>query len=165
MSILYGIFGYSGFGREVMPLARQMVASGAIRDHKDELVFAVRLARFGRWLRSTSLDELPELLHVLGGDMSFVGPRPLPMDYLPLYSQWQRRRHELRPGITGWAQVKGRNSRSCPEKLRLDVWYVDNWSILLDLRILLLTVVRVVGKGGITGAGQATARKWTGEQN
>ena len=87
------------------------------------------------------------------------------MDYLPLYSQWQRRRHEVRPGITGWAQVNGRNALSWPEKFRLDVWYVDNWSILLDLRILLLTVIRVVGKGGITGAGQATAKKFTGEQN
>lgn len=126
---------------------------------------AVRLTRFGRWLRSTSLDELPELFNVLRGDMSFVGPRPLLMDYLPLYSQWQRRRHEVRPGITGWAQVNGRNALSWPEKFRLDVWYVDNWSILLDLRILLLTVIRVVGKGGITGAGQATAKKFTGEQN
>src|SRR5262245_51367085 len=99
-----------------------------------------RLTRFGRWLRASSLDELPELLNVLRGDMGLAGPRPLLMEYLPLYDETQRRRHEVRPGITGWAQVRGRNALSWPEKFEFDVWYVDNRSLALDARILAMTV-------------------------
>lgn len=123
---------------------------------------AQRLTRFGRWLRATSLDELPELWNVLKGDMSLVGPRPLLIEYLPLYSPVQARRHEVRPGITGWAQVNGRNDISWEEKFALDVWYVDNQSFLLDLKILLLTMLRVVQRKGISQRGHATAEKFMG---
>ena len=108
-----------------------------------------RLTKFGKFLRSTSLDELPELYNVFRGDMSLVGPRPLLVQYLPLYSSEQARRHAMRPGITGWAQVHGRNALSWPEKFKLDVWYVDHWSLLLDLRILLKTVTAVLRREGI----------------
>jgi lipopolysaccharide/colanic/teichoic acid biosynthesis glycosyltransferase len=121
-----------------------------------------RLPPFGRWLRATSLDELPELINVLRGDMSLVGPRPLLMEYLPLYSPKQARRHEVRPGITGWAQVNGRNSISWEEKLALDVWYVDHRSFLLDLKILWLTISKVFRAEGISQAGHATTEKFTG---
>ena len=122
-----------------------------------------RLTPFGRLLRSSSLDELPGLLNVLKGDMSLVGPRPLLMDYLPLYSKEQSRRHEVRPGITGWAQVNGRNALSWPEKFELDVWYVDNRSVWLDLKILWLTLLKVVRRDGISAAGEATMPRFTGE--
>jgi lipopolysaccharide/colanic/teichoic acid biosynthesis glycosyltransferase len=112
----------------------------------------LRLPRFGRFLRATSLDELPELWNVLRGEMSIVGPRPLLMDYLPLYSDEERRRHDVRPGITGWAQVNGRNAISWSEKFALDVWYVDNHSALLDLRIIALTFLRVLRHEGISPA-------------
>lgn len=121
-----------------------------------------RLTRFGLFLRAASLDELPELFNVLKGDMSLVGPRPLLMEYLSLYDDEQRRRHEVRPGITGWAQVNGRNALSWPEKFRLDVWYVDNRSFWLDIRILLLTVKRVFCRTGIAADGQATMEKFRG---
>ena len=121
----------------------------------------VRLTRFGRLLRATSLDELPELWNVLKGDMSLVGARPLLMEYLPLYSAEQARRHEVRPGITGWAQVNGRNALSWPQKFALDVWYVDNRSLLLDIRILLLTVKKVFVREGISADGQATTSRFT----
>jgi len=114
---------------------------------------SVRLAKFGKFLRSTSLDELPSLWSVLKGDMSLVGPRPLLVEYLPLYSGMQSRRHEVRPGITGWAQVNGRNSISWDEKFELDVWYVDNQSIWLDVKILWLTVKKVLVRDGITAQG------------
>jgi lipopolysaccharide/colanic/teichoic acid biosynthesis glycosyltransferase len=123
---------------------------------------AERLTRFGRWLRSTSLDELPELWNVLRGDMSLVGPRPLLMQYLPLYSPEQARRHEMRPGITGWAQVNGRNALSWDDKFALDVWYVDNQTFYLDLKILLLTLAKVFRREGISQQGEATARAFTG---
>ena len=125
---------------------------------------AQRLTAFGRFLRSTSLDELPELYNVLVGDMSLVGPRPLLMEYLPLYSAHQRRRHEVRPGITGWAQVNGRNAISWEQKFDLDVWYVDNASFWLDLRILWLTLWRVLGREGISGEGSATAERFKGSR-
>ncbi len=125
---------------------------------------AERLTLFGRWLRSTSLDELPELINVLRGDMSLVGPRPLLMEYLPLYSAEQARRHEVRPGITGWAQINGRNALRWEEKFALDVWYVDNWSLGLDLRILALTVLRVVRRDGISAQGEATMPKFQGSR-
>nr|WP_321372005.1 sugar transferase [uncultured Desulfuromusa sp.] len=121
-----------------------------------------RMTSFGRLIRSTSLDELPELWNVLKGDMSLVGPRPLLMEYLPLYSDEQRRRHEVRPGITGWAQVNGRNVLSWEEKFKLDVWYVDNRSFWLDLKILFLTVKKVFVREGISAEGEATMPKFTG---
>lgn len=123
---------------------------------------ADRLTAFGRFLRTTSLDELPELWNVLKGDMSLVGPRPLLMEYLPLYSPEQARRHEVRPGITGWAQVNGRNALSWEDKFRLDVWYVDHRSPWLDIRILWLTVRKVLAREGVSAAGEATMPKFTG---
>ena len=121
-----------------------------------------RMTPLGSFLRSASLDELPELWNVLKGDMSLVGPRPLLMEYLPLYSLKQARRHEVRPGVTGWAQVNGRNALSWEEKFRLDVWYVDNHSFWLDLKILFMTVRRVVVREGISATGDATMPKFIG---
>ena len=123
-----------------------------------------RMTSFGSFLRSASLDELPELWNVLKGDMSLVGPRPLLMEYLPLYSPEQARRHEVRPGVTGWAQINGRNALSWEEKFRLDVWYVDNQSFWLDLKILALTVKKVFVREGISAAGEVTAAKFTGSR-
>lgn len=124
-----------------------------------------RLAAFGAWLRSTSLDELPELFNVLKGEMSLVGPRPLLMEYLPLYSLEQARRHEVKPGITGWAQINGRNDISWQDKFKLDVWYVDHVSFVLDLKILLHTSWKVIRKEGISQEGLATAEKYKGNSN
>lgn len=126
---------------------------------------AQRLTEFGRFLRSTSLDELPGLINVVKGDMSLVGPRPLLMEYLPLYSAGQARRHEVRPGITGWAQVNGRNALSWEDKFKLDVWYVDNRSLWLDIKILFLTVKKVFVREGISAAGEATMSKFTGSSD
>lgn len=123
---------------------------------------AERLTAAGRLLRSWSLDELPELWNVLRGDMSLVGPRPLLMAYLPLYTAEQMRRHEVRPGLTGWAQVKGRNSLSWPDKFALDLWYVDHRSFWMDLRILVLTVVKVFSREGISQDGEATMTPFGG---
>jgi lipopolysaccharide/colanic/teichoic acid biosynthesis glycosyltransferase len=122
----------------------------------------VRLTPFGRWLRSTSLDELPTLWNVFCGDMSLVGPRPLLVQYLTLYSPEQARRHEVRPGITGWAQINGRNALSWEEKFRLDVWYVNHRSFWLDLRIIILTFKKVLCRDGIAAAGEATMPCFTG---
>lgn len=122
----------------------------------------MRLTPFGKFLRSSSLDELPELINVLKGEMSLVGPRPLLMEYLPLYSPKQARRHEVRPGITGWAQVNGRNAISWEDKFKLDVWYVNNRSFWLDLKILWLTCAKVVNREGISQRGQVTAEKFEG---
>ncbi len=121
-----------------------------------------RLTRFGRFLRSSSLDELPELWNVLKGEMSLVGPRPLLMEYLPLYSPQQARRHEVRPGITGWAQVNGRNAISWDEKFAMDVWYIDNRSLALDIRVLALTVLKVFKREGISAVGEATMPRFNG---
>lgn len=121
-----------------------------------------RLTPFGRLLRRTSLDELPELWNVLKGDMSLVGPRPLLMEYLPLYSQEQNRRHEVRPGITGWAQVNGRNLLNWDERFKLDVWYVDHHSFLLDIKILIITIQKVIKREGISANGEATMSKFKG---
>ena len=127
------------------------------RDAAGELLpDAERLTRFGSWLRSTSLDELPELINVLRGEMSLVGPRPLLPEYLPHYSAEQARRHEVPPGITSWANVHGRNALSWERRLALDVWYVDHWSIALDLKILVITVVKVLRREGISPEGQPT---------
>lgn len=132
-------------------------ASGAL------LPDAQRLTPFGRFLRASSLDELPELWNVLRGEMSLVGPRPLLMEYLPLYSPEQARRHEVRPGITGWAQVNGRNAISWADKFALDVWYVDHRSLWLDVRILWLTVRKVLVREGISAAGEVTMPRFEGD--
>jgi sugar transferase EpsL len=124
----------------------------------------VRLTSFGRFLRSTSLDELPELLNILKGDMSFVGPRPLLMQYLPRYTAEQARRHEAKPGLTGWAQVNGRNAISWEEKFQLDTWYVDNWSLALDMKIIFLTIIKILKREGISQEGRATMSEFMGEQ-
>ncbi|MBA6409127.1 sugar transferase [Pseudoalteromonas sp. 5Ae-yellow] len=124
-----------------------------------------RMTKFGTFLRSTSLDELPGLFNVLKGDMSLVGPRPLLVQYLPLYSSEQARRHNVRPGITGWAQVNGRNAISWGQKFKLDVWYVDNQSFLLDIKILLLTVKKVFVREGISADGHVTIEPFKGSNN
>ncbi len=123
---------------------------------------ADRLTAVGSFVRRTSLDEIPQLLNVIKGDMSLIGPRPLLMEYIPLYSKEQARRHEVRPGITGWAQVNGRNAISWEKKFELDVWYVDHLSFLLDMHILLLTLKKVVKSEGISQDGQATMQRFTG---
>ena len=125
----------------------------------------IRLTKFGKFLRSTSLDELPSLWNVLKSDMSLVGPRPLLLEYLPLYSTQQARRHEVKPGITGWAQVNGRNAITWGEKFDLDVWYVDNQSIWLDIKILWLTVKKVIMRDGINQVGQSTMENFKGNDN
>lgn len=122
-----------------------------------------RLTRLGRWLRATSLDELPELWNVLKGDMSLVGPRPLLMEYLDLYTPEQARRHEVKPGITGWAQINGRNTLSWEEKFKMDIWYVDNWTVALDLKIMFMTIIKVLRREGINAHGYATAPKFGGQ--
>ena len=125
---------------------------------------AERTTRLGKLLRSTSLDELPQLWHVLSGKMSLVGPRPLPVRYLPRYSPFQNRRHEIRPGITGWAQINGRNAISWEKKFELDVWYVDNRSLLLDAKILFLTFLKVFKRSGINNSGTETMPEFTGSE-
>lgn len=140
----------------------------SMRDTTDEngnsLPDSERLTPFGEKLRSSSLDELPGLWNVLKGDMSLVGPRPLLVEYLPLYSEEQAKRHNVRPGITGWAQVNGRNAISWEQKFKLDVWYVENQSFWLDLKILLLTVKKVFVKEGITAEGEATTEYFKGNK-
>ncbi len=121
-----------------------------------------RLTKFGAFLRSTSLDELPQLINVLKGDMALIGPRPLLVDYLPLYSSRQARRHEVRPGMSGWAQVNGRNNLSWGEKFNLDVWYVDHLSLALDVKIIVMTILKVVKRSGINSASDSTMEKFDG---
>lgn len=123
---------------------------------------AERLTKVGKIVRSSSLDEIPQLINVLKGDMSLIGPRPLLPEYLPLYNQTQKRRHEVKPGLTGWAQVNGRNAISWDEKFKLDVWYVDHWGFMLDVKILLLTLKKVFNKEGINQGGQATVEPFKG---
>ncbi|TRO10074.1 sugar transferase [Ectopseudomonas mendocina] len=146
----------------------EMIKFRTMRDAIDSQGYSLpdseRMTPFGSFLRSTSLDELPELWNVLKGDMSLVGPRPLLMEYLPLYSPEQYRRHEVRPGVTGWAQVNGRNALSWDEKFKLDVWYVDNRSFWLDLKIIFLTIKKVLVRDGISADGEATMSKFTGNQ-
>lgn len=133
------------------------------QDNSDALLpDAVRLTGFGKWLRALSIDELPELWNVLKGEMSLVGPRPLLMEYLPLYNQEQMRRHDVKPGITGWAQINGRNAISWEAKFKLDVWYVENHSFWMDMKILFRTVLKVFSRQGINASGQATAEKFSG---
>lgn len=146
----------------------QMVKFRTMRDATDSsgnpLPDLERLTNFGRFLRSSSLDELPEFWNVLRGDMSLVGPRPLLMEYLSLYSPEQARRHEVRPGVTGWAQINGRNSVSWDEKFELDVWYVDNRNFRLDIKIIWLTIRKVFKRDGISAAGEATMPKFKGNR-
>ena len=139
-------------------MSNEMDAAGDLLADKN------RVTRFGNFLRKTSLDEFPAFWNVLKGDMSVVGPRPLLMEYLPLYSDQQATRHDVRPGITGWAQVHGRNSLSWPEKFALDLWYVENRTLWLDLRIIFMTLIPVLGQSGISEKGHATAEKFRGEQ-
>lgn len=147
----------------------EMVKFRTMTDERDSLgeikPDSERLTAFGKWLRSTSLDELPELWNVLRGEMSIVGPRPLLPSYLPLYSALQARRHEVRPGITGWAQVNGRNALTWERKFEFDVWYVDNHSILLDLKIIALTVKKVFSRDGISAQGEATMPRFRGSDS
>ncbi|EIF5160744.1 TPA: sugar transferase [Vibrio cholerae] len=147
----------------------EMVKFRTMKDAVDEqgnpLPDSERMTPFGDKLRNSSLDELPELWNVLKGEMSLVGPRPLLMQYLPLYSKEQARRHEVRPGVTGWAQINGRNAISWEEKFKLDVWYVDNRSFWLDLKVLLLTVKKVLIKEGISATGESTMPEFRGSSN
>ena len=148
--------------------AFEMIKFRSMRDALDAtghpLPDSERMTPFGSFLRSSSLDELPELWNVLKGDMSLVGPRPLLMEYLPLYTAEQYRRHEVRPGVTGWAQINGRNALSWEEKFKLDVWYVDNRSLWLDLKIIFLTVKKVLMRDGINADGEVTMPKFTGRK-
>lgn len=147
----------------------EMIKFRTMRDAMDAngnpLPDSERMTPFGSFLRSTSLDELPELWNVLRGDMSLVGPRPLLMEYLPLYSAEQYRRHEVRPGVTGWAQVNGRNALGWDEKFKLDIWYVENRSLWLDLKIIFLTIKKVLVRDGISAEGEATMSKFTGSKS
>lgn len=151
-----------GLGGEPFELIKFRTMKDARDSEGTLLPDAARLTRFGSFLRSTSLDELPQLWNVLKGEMSLVGPRPLLMDYLPLYSAEQHRRHDVRPGITGYAQISGRNAITWEEKFALDVWYVDHHSIWLDLKILSQTVWKVLRRDGISAAGEATMPPFCG---
>lgn len=146
----------------------EMIKFRTMRDARDAngnpLPDSERMTPFGSFLRSSSLDELPELWNVLKGDMSLVGPRPLLMEYLPLYSKEQYRRHEVRPGVTGWAQVNGRNAISWEEKFKLDVWYVDNRSLWLDIKIIFLTIKKVLIRDGISAEGETTMSRFLGNK-
>lgn len=146
-----------------------MIKFRTMRDAVDKdgnpLPDSERMTPLGNFLRSSSLDELPELWNVLKGEMSLVGPRPLLMEYLPLYTKEQYRRHEVRPGVTGWAQINGRNAISWEDKFKLDVWYVDNQSMWLDIKILFLTIKKVLVRDGISAEGEATISKFTGSSN
>ncbi len=161
------VFRQSRPGLNAQPF--ELVKFRSMRDATDAkgnpLPDAERMTPFGQFLRASSLDELPELWSVLKGDMSLVGPRPLLNEYLPLYSAEQARRHEVRPGITGWAQVNGRNSLSWEDKFKLDVWYVDNHSVWLDFKILFMTVKKVLIQEGISAEGEVTMSKFTGSKS
>ncbi|MDB1921728.1 sugar transferase [Clostridium tertium] len=145
----------------------KMIKFRTMKDDKDKkgqlLSDEERLTSFGKKLRSLSLDELPELINILKGDMSIVGPRPLLKEYLPIYNKEQLRRHNVLPGLTGWAQINGRNAISWTEKFKLDVWYVDNWSLLLDVKIFFLTIFKVLKREGISQDGNATMEKFNGK--
>lgn len=153
-------------GRNGKPF--EMIKFRTMRDAHDAngepLPDSQRMTAFGSFLRSSSLDELPELWNVVKGDMSLVGPRPLLMEYLPLYSVEQYRRHEVRPGVSGWAQINGRNAIEWEEKFKLDTWYVDNQSFWLDMKVIFLTIKKVLVRDGISAEGEATAPKFTGSK-
>ncbi|KWV76537.1 MULTISPECIES: sugar transferase [Pseudomonas] len=154
-------------GRHGKPF--EMIKFRTMRDAHDAngepLPDSQRMTVFGSFLRSSSLDELPELWNVVKGDMSLVGPRPLLMEYLPLYNAEQYRRHEVRPGVSGWAQVNGRNAIEWEEKFKLDTWYVDNQSFWLDIKVIFLTIKKVLVRDGISAEGEATASKFTGSKS
>lgn len=145
-----------GLNGESFEMIKFRTMLDAVDDKGEPLPDHERLTSFGRWLRATSLDELPELINVLRGELSLVGPRPLLESYLPHYTEEQRRRHDARPGLTGWAQINGRNNLSWEERFRLDVWYVDNQSFALDMKILLRTIVKVIRQEDIAPEGHAT---------
>ena len=153
-----------GKNAEPFKMAKFRTMHHAFDGNGEPLSDADRLTSFGRMLRATSLDELPGLFCVLKGDMSLVGPRPLLMEYLPLYSPEQARRHDVRPGITGWAQVNGRNALSWEKKFALDIWYVDNASLLLDLKIIFMTIRKVILKEDISAEGEATMTRFGEEK-
>jgi lipopolysaccharide/colanic/teichoic acid biosynthesis glycosyltransferase len=174
VGIAVGVFlGRPILFRQVRPGLRgapfELLKFRSMRDARDAsgrlLSDAERLTRFGKWLRASSLDELPGLMSVIRGDMALVGPRPLLMEYLPLYNVRQARRHEVRPGLTGWAQVNGRNAISWEQKFELDIWYVDNQSLALDVKILLLTVWKVLIRDGTSAQGHATVEPFRGSSN
>ncbi len=154
-----------GLNGNVFHVYKFRTMTNARDDNGELLPDAVRLTSFGKLLRKLSLDELPQLWNVLKGDMSFVGPRPLLVEYLPLYNERQAHRHDVRPGITGWAQVNGRNAISWEQKFEYDVWYVENQSLWLDFKILLLTVKKVFVSEGISQEGQATMEKFKGSDS
>jgi len=149
-------------GRRFSLIKYRTMISAEFDSNGNRLSDAQRITRIGQFLRSTSLDELPELWNVLKGEMSLVGPRPLLMEYMDLYSVEQHKRHNVLPGLTGWAQVNGRNEVSWDEKFRMDLWYVENQSFLLDVRILLLTIKSVLRREGISQKGRATTDKFSG---
>lgn len=151
-----------GYQGQIFTILKFRTMHNRTDEHGNLLPDAQRLTKFGRFLRATSLDELPELINVLKGEMSIVGPRPLLVEYLDRYSPHQFRRHEVLPGITGWAQIHGRNAITWQEKFDLDVWYVDNWSIWLDLKTILLTIVKVLRREGISQPGHETAEPFFG---
>jgi lipopolysaccharide/colanic/teichoic acid biosynthesis glycosyltransferase len=153
-----------GRNGEVFRVHKFRTMNGRTDAQGDLLPDRERLTRMGKLLRATSLDELPQLWNVLVGEMSLVGPRPLLVQYLERYSPRQARRHDVKPGITGWAQVNGRNAITWDKRLEMDVWYVENWSLLLDLRILLLTLKKVIVRDGISAPGEATVSEFMGAQ-
>lgn len=151
-----------GLKGKIFTLYKFRTMRDLVDDQGQPLPDTKRLTKFGQFLRSTSLDELPELINVLKGEMSLVGPRPLLIEYLPLYNTDQARRHTILPGITGWAQIHGRNAITWQEKFALDVWYVDHWSFWLDIKIILLTIVKVLRREGISQPGEVSAERFTG---
>ncbi|MCU1772393.1 sugar transferase [Pseudomonas sp. 13B_3.2_Bac1] len=153
-----------GLGGKPFEMVKFRTMRDALDANGNPLPDSERMTGFGSFLRSSSLDELPELWNVIKGDMSLVGPRPLLMEYLPLYDTLQVRRHDVRPGVTGWAQINGRNALSWEEKFKLDVWYVDNQSLWLDIKIILLTVKKVLVRDGISAQGEVTMTKFTGSK-
>ncbi len=153
-----------GKGEQIFQIIKLKTMTDSTDGSGKLLPDAERLTTIGKIVRRTSLDEIPQLFNVLAGDMSLIGPRPLLVSYLPRYNDFQRRRHEVRPGITGWAQVNGRNAISWPQKFAYDVWYVDNLSFALDLRILWLTVQKVLKSEGISSANSATMETFTGNE-
>jgi lipopolysaccharide/colanic/teichoic acid biosynthesis glycosyltransferase len=154
----------TGLGGRLFKLYKFRTMTDDRDDEGNLLPDGDRLTTLGRWLRATSLDELPQLWNVIRGDMSIVGPRPLLPQYVPLYSEEQRRRLDVPPGITGWAQINGRNAISWPEKFALDVWYVDNRSLALDLRIILMTIKKAFAQDGVSAEGDATMPPFRGER-
>lgn len=153
-----------GYHNEIFTIRKFRTMKHAVDQNGKPLPDALRLTRLGKWMRATSLDELPELFNVLMGEMSIAGPRPLLIHYLPLYSAEQARRHDVLPGMTGWAQINGRNALTWDDKFKLDVWYVDHWTFWLDIKIMLMTVWKVLSREGISQPGEVTTQEFTGNQ-